>query len=46
MLKLFVCCGLGVQICLIGSSGAIMALVEASSEEVVSLLALLVYLEL
>jgi hypothetical protein len=45
MLRLFVCGGLGVRTCLIGSRGAIMALAEASSEEVVSLLALLVYME-
>jgi hypothetical protein len=45
MFKLIVCSGLGVQSCLIRSSGAIMALVEASSEEVVSLLTLFVYLE-
>jgi hypothetical protein len=45
MLRLFVCGGLGVQTCLIRSSGAIITLAEASSEEVISLLTLLVYLE-
>jgi hypothetical protein len=45
MLRLFVCSGLGVQTCLIRSSGAIMALAEASSKEVISLISLLIYLE-